>query len=59
MKENIFQLLKEKGINVPAENQDEIINDWKNILSKREQLNRGLLDNSNFALRYIPGGDKK
>lgn len=59
MKKEIFQLLKEKDVNVPVENQDEIMHNWKSILSKKEQLNQEILDNYSHALRFIPGGDKK
>ena len=56
MKEKLSQLFGEKGLQVPDKDYEELTESWRELLSKREHLNKELLNDCDIAVRYIPGG---
>lgn len=57
MKELLAQLFSSKGLQVPGRDYEELMESWKELQSKKAQLDQSFLNDCDIAIRYIPGDD--
>lgn len=59
MEQNIVQILKDKGINVPEHHVDMLANQWAAFEKMRATVDQEKLADYDIGLTHVPGGDGK
>lgn len=59
MEQNIVQILKDKGIDVPEHHVEMLMNQWAAFEKMRATVDQAALADYDIGLTHVPGGDGK